>query len=371
MSLIKCPDCKRKISRSAINCPYCGHHFKTSLEIAQERKFKRDVKKERKIQKAQSAQSGNPGCVSYIIVGVIVFAIIGHFIPNDNDSKNNSEISETQTTNNFEAKVSPTDTPIPTTAPQPVAVEDSTILPALKLFDNYEEYDGQYVTISIPVASANGDVVEVDDDTAGKFYITLLEPRSDLTDSDFITVTGRVNGMSFGEVQLDYSNISATGSEPAQAFEQRKIDYSNESGKIVDENLLSEDEFKARCKEMYYEDITFSEKNLEGEYVKVKLYIEDSGVINPKKYYDSGVEELITKYHLDQTMSMVGIYSKDTNSYGSGSDVGILYSSDTGYTGTDFPAGTYITLYGKIINYAIDNWSGHNSAYFMPKYIES
>lgn len=369
--MMKCPDCKHKISRSAINCPYCGHHFKTTSEILQERKFRRDAKearKARKAQKAKDAQSQSPGCLTYIIFFIILLAMAIYNFGGDSDSgSETSKIKDVQATNT-PIPESPEPTSAPT--PQPVAVEDSAILPALKLFDNYEEYNNQYVTISAPISYASGDVVEVDDETAGKFYVMLLEPRSDLSKGDYITVTGLVDGISLGEVQLRDSNISATGSEPAQIFEQGKQDYSNESGKIVDADAVSEQDFKARCKEMSYEDITFSENNLEGEYVKVKLYVEYSGSIDPKKYYNATVEELIKKYHLDGTVSMVGIYSQDTNSYGSGSDVGVLYSSDTGYTGADFPVGTYITLYGKIINYAVNKWDGHNSAYFMPKYID-
>lgn len=260
--------------------------------------------------------------------------------------------------------------PTPTPEPRPVSVDDSIVLPALKLFDNYEQYNNQYVTISAPISYASEDIVEIDNDAAGKFYVTLLEPRSDLSEGDYVTVTGLVNGISLGEVQLDNSNISATGGEPAQLFEQGKQDYSNESGKIIEGVELSEQDFKSRCKEMWYEDIVFSDSNLEGEYVKVNLYIEDSGVIKSKKYYDARVMELIQKYNLDKTISMVGIYSKDTDSYGSSKDLGILYSLNTGYSGSDFAPGTYITLYGKIINYAVNKWDGHNSAYFMPKYIE-
>lgn len=91
-----------------------------------------------------------------------------------------------------------------------------------------------------PISYASEDIVEIDNDAAGKFYVTLLEPRSDLSEGDYMTVTGLVNGISLGEVQLDNSNISATGSEPAQIFEQGKIDYANESGKIIDEDSLSE-----------------------------------------------------------------------------------------------------------------------------------
>ena len=366
MSLMKCPDCKHKISRSASVCPYCGHPFRSASEIIQERRNKRDAKEARKaqkIQKVQNTQSQNSGCLTYIIILIFILAMTVQHFGKDSDSET-SKVTDTQVT------ATPIPEPTSTPVPQPVAVEDSMVLPALKLFDNYEEYNNQYVTISVPISYASGDIVEVDDETAGKFYVMLLEPRSDLSEGDYMTVTGLVDGMSLGEVQLRNSNISATGAEPAQIFEQGKQDYSNESDKIIDADSLSEQEFKARCKEMWYEDITFSEDNLEGEYVKVKLYIEDSGVINPEKYYDARVEELIKTYHLDRTMSMVGVYSQDTNSYGSGGDVGILYSSDTGYTGTDFPAGTYITLYGKIINYAVNKWDGHNSAYFMPKYIE-
>ena len=369
MGLMKCPDCKRKISRHADVCPYCGHPFRSASEIIQERRDKKELKKARKTQKAQKAQgaqSQNLGCLSYVIIIIVVVAMTGrHFGTNNSDSS--SKASET-------SDVKITDTPIPeptsTPVPQPVSIEDSTVLPALKLFDNYEEYNNQYVTISAPISYASEDIVEIDNDAAGKFYVTLLEPRSDLSEGDYMTVTGLVNGISLGEVQLDNSNISATGSEPAQIFEQGKIDYANESGKIIAEDSLSEQDFKARCKEMYYKDIVFSEDNLEGEYLKVRLYIEDSGTINPKKYYDARVEELIKNYHLDKTMSMVGVYDDETGTYGSPSDVGILYSLNTGYTASDFPPGTYITLYGKIINYAVNKWDGHNSAYFMPKYIE-
>lgn len=465
MGLIKCPDCKNKISSSAQTCPYCGRPMKGSNS------------------KSGSPANHNVGCSTYVFLAIIVMVFLGWakgkndnaaeepvqvakdasveydssveadslteiYLPelyvNWEDYENQnvrvsgkiSEVNETEfkiysktasgeneikiipksmpdgirvkewvtvagktsknhifTLNAIENadivqigadakktykslrneyfKKHPEETPpTPTPEPQPVSVDDSIVIPALKLFDNYEQYNNQYITISAPISYASEDVVEVDDESAGKFYITLLEPRSDLSEGDYMTVTGLVDGMSLGEVQMDNSNISATGDEPARLFEQGKQDYSNESRKIIEGVELSEQDFKARCKEMWYEDIAFSEENLEGEYVKVKLYIEDSGVINPKKYYDLQVMELIQKYHLDRTISMVGIYSKDTDSYGSSKDLGVLYSLNTGYSGSDFMPGTYITLYGKIINYSVNKWDGHNSAYFMPKYIE-
>lgn len=136
----------------------------------------------------------------------------------------------------------------------------------------------------------------------------------------------------------------------------------------TDMNSLSEEEYKKKCTEMWYEDITFSKKSLEGQFVKIDLYVEGTATIDP---YDLMISDKTEKYNLSSNCSLVGIYSKDTDSYGSGNDVGILYSNDYDFRNTDYVPGTYLTLYGEIIDYGIDYWSGHNSAWFMPKYIEN
>lgn len=144
--------------------------------------------------------------------------------------------------------------------------------------------------------------------------------------------------------------------------------FAEETGtEEVDMDSLTEEEYKEKCKEMWYEDITFSDKSLEGEYVKVELYIQDNSVIDP---YDLMMSDKTEEYNLDNECCLVGIYSKDKDSYGSGNDVGILFSKDYDFKSSDYTPGTYLTLYGKIIDYGIDYWSGHNSAWFMPKYIE-
>ncbi len=136
----------------------------------------------------------------------------------------------------------------------------------------------------------------------------------------------------------------------------------------TDMNSLSEEEYKEKCTEMWYEDITFSEEDLEGKYVKVDLYVEDQGIMDP---YNSLIYDKIKEYNLSTSCCLTGIYSKDTDSYGSGGDVGIMFSDDYGFKSSDYVPGTYLTIYGKIIDYGIDRWSGHNSAWFMPKYIEN
>lgn len=136
----------------------------------------------------------------------------------------------------------------------------------------------------------------------------------------------------------------------------------------VDMDSLSEEEYKEKCTEMWYEDITFSKEDLEGEYVKVDLYVEDQGIMDP---YNSLIYDKIKEYNLSTSCCLTGIYSKDTDSYGSGGDVGIMFSDDYGFKSSDYVPGTYLTIYGKIIDYGIDRWSGHNSAWFMPKYIEN
>ena len=113
----------------------------------------------------------------------------------------------------------------------------------------------------LPYQYASEDIVEIDNDAAGKFYVTILEPRSDLSEGDYMTVTGLVNGISLGEVQLDNSNISATGGEPAQLFEQGKQDIQTSLEKLLRElnyqsRILSQGAKKCGMKTLYFLTVT-------------------------------------------------------------------------------------------------------------------
>lgn len=59
MGLIKCPDCKNKISSSAPTCPHCGRPMKG------------------KNSKSGSSANHNVGCSTYVFLAIIVMVFLG------------------------------------------------------------------------------------------------------------------------------------------------------------------------------------------------------------------------------------------------------------------------------------------------------
>jgi len=70
MAMITCPECRKKISETADNCPNCGYQL-TPEEIAEIKK------KEQKLQKGCGI-----GCLSVVVIFVILY-IIGSFLPDN------------------------------------------------------------------------------------------------------------------------------------------------------------------------------------------------------------------------------------------------------------------------------------------------
>lgn len=139
--------------------------------------------------------------------------------------------------------------------PQPVSVESSVVLYYLDLYENFENYNGQYVTISAPINSVDEDSVfirEGIDGATGMIDIALLEPRSDLNSGDFITVTGRVDGKTLGCLYLKDANISQTGDASAQIYSQQKQEYEALSAQRAQQEV---DSYKSSCEALSYEDI--------------------------------------------------------------------------------------------------------------------
>lgn len=344
MALIKCPDCKKKVSSNADKCPYCGCPVKETLE---------------------KKKSGG-GCSS-IVFGVLATIYVIYMIFGNGEHEEKKEAEK----NYAEAQFEQTPTPTPTPMPKAVSPKDSTSLFCLDLYENYEKYEEQYITISVPIKWAYENTVEIEGDNLGNFNITLLEPRNDLKNGDYVTVTGLVEGCFSDSVHIKNANISRVGEVAQKRYEKWLKRYSEKTGRILDLDYATEEEYKAACQEMFFEDLTYSTESLKGKYVKVRMYIQENGVMSPDMLYDAAWMELIQQYHLDRSYCLCGVYSKETDTYGSGGQMGLFFPLDFGYTGTDFLPGEYITVYGKIIAYNVDYWDGHNSAYFVPRYIDS
>lgn len=60
-ALIKCPDCGKEISRSALACPNCGRPMKAQPQVQREGPF---------------LQTLNAGCVVVVVIVLIVVAVV-------------------------------------------------------------------------------------------------------------------------------------------------------------------------------------------------------------------------------------------------------------------------------------------------------
>lgn len=139
--------------------------------------------------------------------------------------------------------------------PEPVPVENSVVLYYMDLYENCENYNGQYVTISAPISSANEDSVTIRGDIegiTGMIDVTLIEPRNDLNPGDFITVTGCVGNKTLGCLFISDANISQTGEASAQICSQQKAEYDSASAQKAVNDI---EDFKASCESLNYEDI--------------------------------------------------------------------------------------------------------------------
>lgn len=181
------------------------------------------------------------------------------------------------------------------TKPTPVAVEDSEVLYYMDLYNNFEDYTDKYVTVSAPVHYAKDDTVDIKGDiegATGMINITLLEPRTDLKEGDYITVTGRIDGKAIGYLYMKDANISATGSGSAEIYNQQKADYDI---RVQQENEAQKAEFITSCQMYGYDELIRYPDTYKNEPIKDTLIVEQvmpGGFISSEGYrcYEAGTE---------------------------------------------------------------------------------
>ncbi|GLC79248.1 hypothetical protein [Lacrimispora brassicae] len=138
---------------------------------------------------------------------------------------------------------------------------------------------------------------------------------------------------------------------------------------IVDNNSLSEEDYKLACKEMWYDDIFFSKEDLEGKFVKLDIYFEEGRFFTMDSVYDSRVQKLKDEWNTYMNFYLCGVSRGEPNSY-VGGQINVFFSQDYGISPDNYDTGQQAIAYGQIIDYSSNTWSGYNECSFIPKYIE-
>lgn len=258
--------------------------------------------------------------VIFWIVAIVIIMVLT-FGKNEEDTYSDNNAEKTSRQEESHSEKESNDKSKKDSKPEPVKVEDSQVLYYMDLYNNYEDYDGKYVTVSAPVHYAKDDTVDIKGDiegATGMINITLLDPRNDLSEGDYITVTGRIDGKSLGYLYMKDANISATGGEPAEIYNQQKSEYDE----IMQQNAeVQKGEFINSCQKYEYEEL----------------------VRYPDTYKDNPIRDTLI---IEQVMPGCFLSSEGYRCYEVGTENEIVITDEREVKEPKFIEGDAITVYG-------------------------
>ncbi|MEZ3488333.1 MAG: zinc-ribbon domain-containing protein [Lachnospiraceae bacterium] len=150
----------------------------------------------------------------------------------------------------------------------------------------------------------------------------------------------------------------------------REIPAEGEPPTEVDIDLLPENEYKAQCEPLWHDDIFFSKDNLEGKYVQLDLFVEESYFFEADAIYNSFATDFIKEFDLQRDFYKCGVQRKDTDSY-MGGQIELYFSNSCGHSASEMTVGDHLIVYGKIIDYSTHSADGYNACSIIPKYIDN
>lgn len=134
---------------------------------------------------------------------------------------------------------------------------------------------------------------------------------------------------------------------------------------------LSEKEYKTQCKEMYYDDVFFGKEDLEGELIKVNLFlsekyyftVDDTNKDTYKKHYEN--------FKMTRNFYKCSVLRKDTDSYMGKGKIQMWFSNYYKLDPDDYSTGQKIVAYGEVVSWRNNTWDGYNQVIFVVKYIDT
>ena len=131
---------------------------------------------------------------------------------------------------------------------------------------------------------------------------------------------------------------------------------------------LSEEEYKALCKEMYRNELFYGDRGLYGEKVKLYLKVDEHGSFLDYLKPFSSYDELNDEYHLKDDIFWAYVLGETSTVY-SGARVEVYFSEDYGVDALDYEVGQEIVVYADVIGFSF-SWEGADGVCIIPRYIE-
>lgn len=213
--------------------------------------------------------------------------------------------------------------------------ENSTVLYYMNLYENYEDYLGQYVTISAPLSYVKNETVNIKGDiegATGMIHIALSENDKNLSEGDYVTVTGRIDKKALGYLYMKDAHILEVGDNPHEIYNRQKEEYDKLLAQNTEENenISDEKEDNENADNTFHVGDVLETKSVRlsflscGEYQDSNMFVK-SGEGNKFVYFEFEFE------NIGSTDTSVGYFDFDCYADGYEAD-SVLITADNAMT---------------------------------------
>lgn len=145
--------------------------------------------------------------------------------------------------------------------------------------------------------------------------------------------------------------------------------HKKKTKKKTKKKKLSKSEYIKKCEEMFYDDVFFSDDSLDGEYLKLHLYFSESYFFTVDDMYNESTNKFYKDNNLYRDFFKCCVLREDTDSY-VGEQINVFFTKDYKLKPSKYKTGDTVVMYGEVVDFAKNYWTGYNSVSFIPKYIE-
>lgn len=165
----------------------------------------------------------------------------------------------------------------------------------------------------------------------------------------------------------DYESYTESGYESKYATEEPTTEPTAEP---TVEPILTEEEYKSLCNELYYDDVFWGEEDLENQYVKLHLFLSEKYYFTVDNMYSSTYKKYYKKYKMNKDFYKCCVLRKEENSY-AGRSINMWFSDNYELNPSDYKLGQKIIVYAQVVSWSDNTMDGYNSVTIIPRYIET
>lgn len=117
---------------------------------------------------------------------------------------------------------------------------------------------------------------------------------------------------------------------------------------------------KGKYETYTHDKLFFSNKDLMGKKIKVKVFVSESMIFDGDTIYNNEETKFIKKNKIGRSFYHVKVKRKGANSYVSPANLNVYFPKKGKPKWNNMKKGKKYTIYGKVIEYSNNTWDGYN-----------